>query len=320
MVLKDIPSDGIALATGKSSHDSGKVSGYIYKITGLCTGRAVKAISCACFAHHHDGRIFFIFVCKITYHSTCKGAYASLNKYVSRPHTGFFHLMICFQNQSAISLHDPGRNLFITVPGSILDNDPVRGFGGFSSCHPYTVIIVYFFNSNFCAFFCNIVKTGLGCTFRHPHNGLLSKAMSCPCNATSVVAICSSKESGLSEFFTKFFRRENIIRQLADIFPKFFCNVTAHCIGSAQHFKSIQPETVGFVLAENIVYAQKTGQGRKLLQGCYRILGKAFMEFIGFCYVFPGHKIQVGIRRLGHLVHSPFQSFCHMKQPPFMFF
>ena len=97
-----------------------------------------------------------------------------------------------------------------------------------------------------------------------------------------------------------------IVRQLADILPKFFCNITAHCIRSAQHFKSIQPETVGLVLAENIVYAQKTGQGRKLLQGCYRILGKAFVEFVGFFYVFLGHKIQVGIRRSGHLVHSPF--------------
>ena len=62
--------------------------------------------------------------------------------------TGFFLLLVSFHDHGSVSLHDPGRNFFVTLPCGILNHDTVFGLCGFSSGHSYAVIIIDFFNCN----------------------------------------------------------------------------------------------------------------------------------------------------------------------------
>ena len=203
MIFKDIPSDGISLAACKTCHNSLKITCNIYQVTVSLNCGTVEAVSCTCFADNHYRRIFFIFVGEISNNCTSQGAYTSLYKYVGRTvNTVLLQLLVCFQNQSSVSLHDPGRNLFISIPCSVLNDDSMLCLSCFSSCHSYTVIVVYFLDRNNSTFLGNVVKTCLGGSLRHSDYSLLSKTVSSPCNAASVVTVCSSEESSLSEFLS----------------------------------------------------------------------------------------------------------------------
>ena len=72
----------------------------------------------------------------------------------------------------------------------------------FCSSHSYTVIIVYFFNCNSGTFFGNIIETCFCCAFWHSYNCFLAETFRSPCNSTSMVTVCGSKESCLSKFFS----------------------------------------------------------------------------------------------------------------------
>ena len=203
MILQDVPSDGISLAACKTCHNGLKITGYIYQIAVGLNSRAIEAVGSTCFADNHYWRIFFIFVGKISYNCTCQRTNTCLYKYVCRAvNAVLLQLFICFQYQSSISLHDPGRNFLISIPGCILNDDAVFCFSSLSSCHSYTVIVVYFFNGNNSAFLCNVVKTCFGSSLRHSDYSFLSKTIGSPCNPASMVSICSSEESSLSEFFS----------------------------------------------------------------------------------------------------------------------
>ena len=203
MILQDVPSDGISLAACKTCHNGLKITGYIYQIAVGLNSRAIEAVGSTCFADNHYWRIFFIFVGKISYNCTCQRTNTCLYKYVCRAvNAVLLQLFICFQYQSAVSLHDPGWNLLIAGPCSILNDDAMFCLSCFCGSHSYAVIIIYFFDGYFGAFLGDVVKTCLSGSFRHSDYGFLSKAFSSPCNAAAVVSICSSEESSLSEFFS----------------------------------------------------------------------------------------------------------------------
>ena len=76
----------------------------------------------------------------------------------------------------------------------------------------------------------------------------MSELVGSPGNSASMVSIGCSKEGGLTELFFERFRSEDVVGKLADIFPCLLCDVTCHGKGSAKDIKSIESESIGFIL------------------------------------------------------------------------
>ena len=113
----------------------------------------------------------------------------------------FTELLCGFVGHGAVTLHNPGWDFFISVPRSILNDNGMFGFFRFFCSKAHTVIIVEFFDGNLSALFCNVVKARLGRALGHMDYGFLTKAMSRPCNAATMVAVSCGKESCLTKIF-----------------------------------------------------------------------------------------------------------------------
>ncbi len=159
-----------------------------------------------------------------------------------------FQLLVCFGCERSIALHNPGRDFFISVPGSVLDNNAAFGSFRFFCCQAHAVIIIHIFNSNRGIFLCDILKACLCGALWHAYHAFLAKLICSPCHAASVVAVSCSKKCGLAEGFTQLFGCQEGIIYVTDVTAGFFCDISGNCIRTAQHLKGIQPEPAGFVL------------------------------------------------------------------------
>ena len=124
-----------------------------------------------------------------------------------------------------------------------------------------------------------------------------------------MIAVCCGKEGGLPELFAQFLGSEYIVGQLGDVFPGLFCYVAGHCKGTAQYFKGIEAETVGFVLYINFLQPQIFCHFLKIGKRCYTVLGKTFVKCSRFSDIFQIHDLKLRVICFGHFVDSPFDSF-----------
>ncbi len=83
---------------------------------------------------------------------------------------------------------------------------------------------------------------------RHEDDCFLSQLICRPRNAAAVVSVRGGKEGRLAEFFFQLFGCEHIIRKFGYVFSGLLCYVARHGEGTAEHFESVQPEAVGFIL------------------------------------------------------------------------
>ena len=64
--------------------------------------------------------------------------------------------------------------------------------------------------------------------------------------------------------------------------PSLLCNVTCHCVRTAENLECVQSETIGLILAVDALYSKIGCQSGKILKWCNGVLWETFVKFIGF--------------------------------------
>ena len=224
-------------------------------------------------------------------------------------------LIVRLHRHRSVSLHDPCRDLFVALPGSILNHNAALCLHRHVVCHADTFVVVDFLDRSHCVFSKNIVQSRLRRSFRHQYNGFLSKLVGCPRNAASVVSVRSGKESCLTEFFSELIGCQDIVRKLRNIFSRLLCDVACHCKRSAEHFKGIQTEAVRFIFDINLAKPEKISHLVELRKRRHAVLREALVKCAGFCNFIKRHNFQIRIFCFRHVIDCPFDCF-HVEKPP----
>ena len=219
---------------------------------------------------------------EVANYSACQGTYACLNENVGGALTAVSRkLLACFHCHGSVALHNPGRNLLVAIPGSILNDNASRCLVCFLCSQTHAVIIVHFLNVNLSAFLCNVLQTCLCGALWHMYHSLLSQAVCSPGNAAAVISVCGGEKGGLTELFSQFIGGENAVGQFGHILSCLLCNVAGHGEGAAQHFEGIEAEAVGLILYIDLFHPEISCHVVKLCKGRLAVLRKALMEGAG---------------------------------------
>ena len=306
MISQDIPGYGVGFPACEAGHDSQHIPGDIDPASVALDGRAVEAVGSHGLHDDHDGRILLKAVGKISDDRTCKGPDASLDKDMGWTASILGKLLISFQGKGSVALHDPGRDLFIAFPCSILHHNAMFRILGFLGGHPHAVVIVEILDGYGGIFLCDIFKTGLGRAFRHSYHAFLAQLVGSPGNASSVIAVGRGKEGGLAEFFSQFFGSKHMIRNLAYILSQLLRDVSCDGVGTPQYFEGIQAKTARLVFDVQPFQAQVLRQIGKPGQRGHAILGKTLMKGVRLRHLFPRHIARLQVIRLRHGIECPF--------------
>ncbi len=109
-----------------------------------------------------------ISVCKISLYGSGERSHACLDEDMCRAVAAVFaQLFVCLISHGPVSLHDPGRNLLIAFPGSILDDHSVWSFICFGGSLTDTVVVVQILDGCLGILIQYVVQAGLGGSNRH---------------------------------------------------------------------------------------------------------------------------------------------------------
>ena len=215
-------------------------------------------------------------------------------------------LLVGFHCHSAVALHDPGWDLLVSVPGSILHHDAVFSLLCHGICHAHAFVIVVLFNSCLSPFGKNVIQPCLCGALRHKDNSFLSQFI---CHSAAVIAVCRGEKGCLAEFLSELFRSEHVIWKLRHVFSGLLRYVPRHGERSAQHLESVQSETVGFILDINFFQSETGCHPVQFRQGSYTVLGKTLVKGACLSDLVKPHYRKIRICGFRHFVDCPFDCF-----------
>ena len=171
-----------------------------------------------------------------------------------------FDKLLCnFIRHGGIALNNPGRHLSIPIPGGVLHQDAVRFFCTLS-CHTNSVVITQIGDGRVRVFLADIGKAFRCRTFWHIDDRTLSQLVSSPRYTASMVAICCSHQSNLTQFLFYLVTGHDRERQFRQISSQTVCDILTNRKGSTQHLKSIETKPIGLILHKNIRYSKFFGR------------------------------------------------------------
>ena len=313
MVTQDLPADDVGLAASQASHDGLQIAVNDAVLAVVGNSALVQAVSDASLSDDDLGGILGVAVHNVSADSTSHAADASLqDDNVRTLNAVALQLLQSLAAHGSVTLHDPAGDLGVAFPSGILNDNTVLNGISLSCCNTDTLVVVDFFDGDLCVFLSDVVETGLGRALGHVNDSLLAQLVSCPCNATAVVAVGSGAEGCLAKLFLQSCAGQVVISHLGNISAQFLSDVLSHCEGAAQNLECVQAETVAFVLDAQGLQAQVLSH---LLQVCQRsdaVLREAFVESTCLGNVLQSHDFQLVTIALGHGIQFPFHLGFHV--------
>ena len=245
-------------------------------------------------------------VYKISCDSPRHGADACLQKHMGRNLSRCLGLLRRLRRHGKIPVHNPAWDLLISVPGSILDQEPpvllthlLRVFYRIivipvCDCHLRRTSLPY------------SLLTGLYGAFRHIDVSMCPKEPGSPGNALSVVSIRRRHKRVLRSLFPhiRFLKFRKI--HLSWIKPQLPAQDPKHRIRSAQSLKRLHPEPLRLVLHKDSFYTKLAAKPPQLHHRCPVIRRNTLMKSPRLL------RLSLRKRRKIHLIHFRYihQNFC----------
>ena len=281
MITKYIPGDRAGLTAAQTGHD--RVHAACHKTEFSIAGfRSLKDAVGLVRLDNCDDRSFRIPVqgSKVSADRTGHGADAGLQKDVRR----FLPLkLMCYLcRHGSIAFHDPAGNLFITVPGGVLDKYPaksIRVFFGF----PDRIVIIQFCDGGIGAQCLYISQSFHGTSLRHIDDASLPQTIGCPSDAAAVVSIGGGHKGKRTELFPDLAGNQLLIGQFFQADTELFCNVIADGVTPAEYLEGIQAKAVTLILYKNRGNPKCFRQSIKGYQRGFPVFRKTAVEAEGFC-------------------------------------
>ena len=134
------------------------------------------------------------------------------------------------------------------------------------------------------------------------YNGFLSKLICCPCNTTSMISVCCSKECCLSKVIAEFLACQIIICHLGHIASHLTCDVACHCERTAKHLKCVETKTIALVFYKQTAKAKALSHTVQLRKRGDGILRETLVELACLFDIFKAHNRQALVFAFWHLV------------------
>ena len=313
MVTQDLPADDVGLAASQASHDGLQIAVNDAVLAVVGNSALVQAVSDASLSDDDLGGVVGIRVNDVSADSTGHAANASLqDDNVGALNAVALQLLQSLATHGSVTLHDPAGDLGVAFPSGILNDNAVLNSISLSSSNTDTLVVVDFFDGDLCVFLSDVVETILGRALGHVNDSLLAQLVSCPCNATAVVAVGSGAEGCLAKLFLQSVAGQVVVSHFGNVLAQFLSDVLSHCEGAAQNLECVQAEAVALVLDAQGLQAQVLSH---LLQVCQRsdaVLREAFVESTSLGNVLQSHDFQFVTIALGHGIQFPFHLGFHV--------
>ena len=173
---------------------------------------------------------------QITEHAARQRPYPGLQQHVGGLlDAHILHLLDRFVGQSGVTLHDPGRDLGVTLPGGVLHYVPAALFGHLHG-QAHGVVVVHVGDDALGTEIENVVNPLLGRALGHVDHRMLTHLLGGPGDATTVVAICGGGEGhrlldgALDEIEGEILHRH----------PVFFTEQVGDGVDATQHLEGIE--------------------------------------------------------------------------------
>ena len=312
MVAQDVPGDNVGLAAGKARHNSLEVALHDAGIAVPGHSALIQAVRRTGFHDDELGRIVGKQIGVEAHHCAGKAAHASLDKHMGRTVDAHLPQLVGrLPGHGAVALHNPGGNLLITLPGSILDDDTVLRLGGLGGGHANALIVVHILDGDLGPLFLDVLKAALRAALGHMDNGLLAQLIGSPGHAPAMVAVGGGEEGGLAELPAEGLAGQIVIGHLADVPVHLLGDIPCHGKGAAQHLEGVEPEAERLILHIQAAQAQILGHTVQTGQGRDGILRKAVMEKAGLRHIAQGHDLKLLVVTGRHMIDGPLDLLFH---------
>src|SRR5699024_1209583 len=153
-------------------------------------------------------------------HRAGQGADAGLDEYMGGTiHADLPHLLSGLAGHGAIALHDPGGDLLVALPSSVLYNDAMVGGSRLSGGHANAFVVVHVLNGHLGAFLGDVLKARLAAALGHMYHSLLPQLMRCPGHAAAMVSVGGGEEGCLAKLPLQLFTGEVVVGHLGHVPP-----------------------------------------------------------------------------------------------------
>ena len=214
-------------------------------------------------------------------------------------------------SHGAVTLHDPGRDLLVALPGGVLNDDAALAGVGLGGGHAHALVVVDLFDGHRGALGGDVIEAGLGGTLGHVHDGLLAEPVGSPCHAAAMVAVGGGKEGGLAKVLGKLIGGQVIEGALGNVLAGLVGNVVGHGKRAAQDLKGVEAKAIALVLNAQVGQAQARGLAVQAGKRSDGVLGERLVEGTGLLHVVEAHDSQVLVIALGHRVARPLDLIGH---------
>ena len=313
MVTQDLPADDVGLAASQASHDGLQIAVNDAVLAVVGNSALVQAVSDASLSDDDLGGVVGVRVNDVSADSTGHAANASLqDDNVGTLNAVALQLLQSLRAHGGITLHDPGGDLSVAFPCGVLNDNAMLNSVSLSGSNTNALVVVDFLDGDLSVFLGDVVETILGRALGHVNDSLLAQLVSCPCNATAVVAVGSGAEGCLAKLFLQSVAGQVVVSHFGNVLAQFLSDVLSHCEGAAQNLECIQAEAVALVLDCQEVQAQVLSHLVQLSQRSDAVLGEALVESTCIGNILQSHDFQLVTIALGHGIQFPFHLGFHV--------